>query len=207
MIDVSSALRLYLVADPEHSRGDFHDTVESALRGGVTMVQLRAKHLTDRHLLEQAERLRVQCSAHGAMFIVNDRVDIALASGADGVHLGVDDLPIEHARRLGGDTFLIGFSPETDEQIANARSRGVDYLGVGPVFGTRSKSDAGDALGLKEFARRNELGGLPSVGIGGITAENSWSVLNAGADGIAVISAILSAPDPENVARHLSRNS
>lgn len=207
MIDVSRALRLYLVADPEHARGDFYETVESALRGGVTMVQLRAKHLTDRQLLEHAERLRKQCSVHDAVFIVNDRVDIALASGADGVHLGVDDLPIEQTRRLGGASFLIGFSPETDEQIAHARSRGVDYLGVGPVFGTNSKSDAGDALMMEEFVRRVELGGLPSVGIGGITPGNSRSVLNAGADGIAVISAILGARDPKDVARQLSRNS
>lgn len=207
MIDLAAALRLYLVADPHGSRGDFLTAVEAALRGGVTMVQLRAKSLSDRDLLQQAIELRALCATHNAVFIVNDRVDIALASGADGIHLGVDDLPLDAARELGGPDFIIGYSPETDEQIRSAASRGASYLGIGPVFGTTSKHDAGDALGTDEFRRRIQLSNLPSVGIGGITAENAGAVINTGAVGVAVISAILASHDPEEAALQLSRNS
>lgn len=207
MIDLASALRLYLVADPAHASGDLFVAVESALRGGVSSVQLRAKHLTDRDLLDHAIRLRTLCAQYDALFLVNDRVDIALAADADGVHLGVDDLPVESARRLGGDDFIIGFSPETDKQLESAQSLGVNYLGIGPVFGTKSKSDAGDALGLAELSRRIQLGRLPAVGIGGINRANAAGVLDSGAAGIAVISAILGATDPETAALQLSRNS
>lgn len=207
MIDLRAALRLYLVADPNHARGDLVNSVESALRGGVTMVQLRAKELTDREQLSLAITLRELCQQSDAAFIVNDRLDIALASGADGVHLGVDDLPLEVARELAGPEMIIGYSPETDEQLRTAAVRGADYLGVGPVFGTSTKSDAGAALGLNELKRRLELGRLPAVGIGGITSENATSVITAGADGVAVVSAILKAADPEAAARQISLNS
>lgn len=207
MIDLQKSLRLYLVADPDHASGDFFSAVEAALSGGVTMVQLRAKRLSDRKLFEHALGLRQLCRQHEATFVVNDRVDIALASEADGVHLGVDDLPTERARELGGSDFIIGYSPETDEQIRSAKSRGIDYLGIGPVFGTSTKSDAGEALGPLEFRRRTGLGGLPTVGIGGVTIDNAHEALKAGADGVAVISAILRADDPEVAARQLSRNS
>lgn len=207
MINLAESLRLYLVADPAFARLDFMATVAAALRGGVTMVQLRAKGQTDRELLTYAHELRELCSRFEALFIVNDRVDIALASKADGVHLGVDDLPVEAARSLAHPDFIVGYSPETDEDLRTAQSRGVDYLGIGPVYGTRTKSDAGDALGIEELRRRMELGKLPAVGIGGITTENSAEIMNAGAAGIAVISAILGADDAELAARQLSRNS
>lgn len=207
MIDLSSALSLYLVVDPAQCRGDVIDVTRAALRGGVTMVQLRAKKLTDRELLASAIALRQLCTEFHFPLLVNDRVDIALAAGADGVHLGVDDLPIAHARRLGGDDFIIGYSPETDEQLESAASNGANYLGIGPVYVTGSKADAGDALGIPEFARRMKLGNLPAVGIGGITAANAAAVRAAGADGIAVISAILGSDDPEQASAQLSRNS
>jgi thiamine-phosphate diphosphorylase len=196
-------LRLYLVADPNQSSGNLRDQVEAALRGGVTAVQLRWKSATDRELLEEAMTLAAMCKVHGALFFVNDRVDIALASGADGVHLGVDDLPIEDARRLGESSLTIGFSPETDEQANRANLRGADYLGVGPVFGTASKSDAGPAIGLEILSRRVATAGIPVIGIGGITAENAGQVISAGAVGVAVVSAILRAADPEPAARRL----
>lgn len=201
---LSSNLRLYLVADPGLSTGDFTPSVEGALRGGVTMVQLRGKSLADRVLLDHAQTLRSLTAQYRSTFIVNDRMDIALASGADGVHLGVDDMPIESARSLGGSSFIIGYSPETDDQIRSAADRGADYLGIGPVFGTASKHDAGDELGLAEFARRIALTRLPTVGIGGISASNARSVIDAGASGVAVISAILGSDDTELVARQFS---
>lgn len=207
MIDLRAALQLYLVADPDHAMGDLVATVEASLRGGVTMVQLRAKNLTDRELLNQAVALRDLCDRYAAVFMVNDRLDIALASGADGIHLGVDDLPLESARSIAGSDFVIGYSPETDDQIRTAVERGANYLGIGPVYGTQTKSDAGAALGLDDLSRRIELGKLPAVAIGGITLENARSVIAAGPDGIAVVSAILGATDPEAAARQLSRNS
>ena len=200
---LADRLRLYLVADPDASTGPIEDVVEAALRGGVTAVQLRAKRLTDRQATELAKRLAVRCRAHGALFIVNDRLDITSASGADGVHLGVDDLPLEDARRIAGPDMVIGFSPETDAQAASAKVFGASYLGVGPVFGTASKSDAGEAIGISVVRRRVELAGIPVVGIGGITAANAPQVMGAGAAGVAVVSAILGAADPELAARNM----
>lgn len=207
MIDLPAALRLYLVADPDHVDGDLIEVVEKALMGGVTMVQLRAKGLRDLEHLNLATTLARLCQAFNVPFLVNDRVDIALAVHAQGVHLGVDDLPLEAARRIGGDNLILGFSPDTDDHLRSAADRGADYLGIGPVFGTMTKNDAGAALGLDVFADRIKIGGLPVVGIGGIRAENAGDVTAAGADGVAVVSAILAAADPEGAARQISRNS
>jgi thiamine-phosphate diphosphorylase len=196
-----SIFRLYLVADPDHAVGDFLSTVDQALTGGVTMVQLRAKSLTDRELLALAIRLRQSCSRHGVPFIVNDRLDIALASGADGIHLGVHDFPIDVVRGLARRGFIIGYSPETDEHILTSGNHGADYLGVGPVFDTSTKIDAGSALGLGEFARRCSISPVPVVGIGGVDSGNAASVITAGASGVALVSAILRSPDPRAAAR------
>jgi len=198
-----SDLRVYLVADPEHCRGDLERTVAAALAGGVTMVQLRAKALSDREQLSLARHLAGHCRNYAAPFIVNDRLDIALAAGADGVHLGIDDLPVLDARRLAGPGFVIGYSPETDPQIASAAANGADYLGVGPVFETRTKADAGGRLGLGELSRRVSLSPVPVVGIGGITRENASAVVRSGTKGVAVVSAILAAVDPALAAREL----
>ena len=198
-----AALRLYLVADPDHAAVPLVDAVEAAISGGVTMVQLRAKSLSDRDLLTLARRLREACARRSVPFILNDRLDIALAVGADGVHLGVDDLPVEVARRLAGREILIGFSPETDEQIERARTRGVSYLGIGPVYGTRTKADAGDQLGTRELTRRIAIGDLPAVGIGAIDVTNAGAVIRAGAAGVAIVSAILGAADPCHAAAEL----
>lgn len=196
-------LRLYLVADPDQSPENVVDVVEAALRGGVTAVQLRWKTATDRELFDLAQTLAAVCQARDALFFVNDRVDIALAAGADGIHLGVDDLPLAIVRGLGGARFLIGYSPETDEQAHAAKMFGADYLGVGPVYGTVSKNDAGPAIGLAVFQRRIGIAGIPAVGIGGITSSNAGQVIAAGAVGVAVVSAILRAADPEQAARGL----
>jgi thiamine-phosphate diphosphorylase len=200
---IELALRLYLVADPDQTPTAITETVGAALAGGVTTVQLRAKGLHDRSAYAIGRVLLQACRATGATFIVNDRLDLALALGADGIHLGVDDLPIEVVRRLTTPGFIIGYSPETDEQAKRARERGATYLGVGPVFGTASKADAGTAIGADVLERRVWLSRLPVVGIGGITADNAASVIAAGASGVAVIGAICRAPDPENAARTL----
>ncbi len=207
MIDVRSVLRLYLVADPVHCVGDLLEQTERALRGGVTIVQLRVKHLSDLETLNLANRMRSLCHQYDVPFLVTDRLDIALAAGADGVHLGVDDLPVQSARDIAGPHFLIGFSPETNTQLRDAGERGANYLGVGPVYSTSTKLDAGIALGTDGFAEKVALANLPVVGIGGIGPTNFAEVLAQGAAGIAVVSAILGAADAEAAARQLSRNS
>jgi thiamine-phosphate pyrophosphorylase len=201
---LADRLRLYLVADPDQCPGDPYETIAAALRGGVTAVQLRWKTSSDREVLHFAQSIASLCKRHGALFLLNDRVDLAIAAMADGVHLGVDDLPLMFARQMVGPHFLIGYSPETDEQAQSARESGANYLGVGPVYGTASKSDAGPAIGLDAIARRVALAGIPTIGIGGISAANALPVLEAGAVGVAVVSAILKASDPERAARDLS---
>jgi thiamine-phosphate diphosphorylase len=140
-----------------------------------------------------------------ALFIVNDRLDLALACGAGGVHLGVDDLPVASARSIALDDFVIGFSPENDEQSRSAAQLGASYLGIGPVFGTTSKGDAGPPVGLETLARRRGLSSLPIVGIGGVNEFNASQILNAGACGVAVMSAITGAPSPERATRAIAR--
>lgn len=196
-------LRLYLVAGSQDAPNGLLETVEAALRGGVTAVQLREKSGTDRENFLLAERTRELCKEHDAAFYLNDRLDLALATNADGVHLGVDDLPIPSVRRIAGEGFTIGFSPDSDLGARSSRLEGASYLGVGPIFGTHSKLDAGPAIGLRVLRRRIEISALPVIGIGGIDAENAGSVVRAGAAGVAVMSAILRASDPESAARAL----
>jgi thiamine-phosphate diphosphorylase len=170
----------------------------------VTAVQLRAKGWADRELHEAAIALRASCLGAGALFIVNDRVDLALAVGADGVHLGVGDLPVAAARRLLGPEAVIGYSPErVDDRLAE--EAGADYLGVGPVFGTATKDDAGAAIGIDGLARAVAATRLPVIGIGGIDLARSQEVMAAGAAGIAVVSAIFFAGDPRAAARAFVR--
>jgi thiamine-phosphate pyrophosphorylase len=201
---LSDQLSVYLVADPDHTDRDLVEVVKAALAGGVTAVQFRAKSGTDRENCRLAESIQRICKEHSVLFVVNDRVDIALASGADGVHLGTWDLPVETVRELAPAGFVIGFSPADDTETEQASSKGSDYMGIGPVFTTHSKNDAGNALGLEAFSRRTDLAGIPCIGIGGIDAGNASSVIEAGAVGVAVLSAIIHAPDPEKAAREIS---
>lgn len=194
---------LYLVLDPDHCLRDVTATALDAFDNGVTCVQLRWKTATDRQLVELARAIQGIAEPRGIPLIMNDRLDIALASGAQGVHLGVDDVPVPDARRIAGPDFVIGYSPETDCQISGAAAAGATYLGIGPVFGTATKRDAGAPLGTTEFARRRSLSPLPVVAIGGVTAENAAEAVSAGADGIAVVSAILKSPDPALATREL----
>lgn len=198
-------LGLYLVLDPDHVAGDVMHTALDAFENGVTCVQVRWKTAMDRQFVELARAILGVARPRGIPVIINDRVDIALVVGADGVHLGVDDLPVRDARHLAGPGFLIGYSPETDGQIAGAEMAGASYLGVGPVFETATKADAGPALGLAEFSRRRKLTDLPVVAIGGIKPTNAPEVMSAGADGVAVASAILGGAEPAAATRNLKR--
>ena len=195
-------LRLYLVLDPEMVT-DPAEVVRASIRGGVSMVQLRWKGAADREIVALGGDLAAVCTSAGVPFLINDRLDLAMASGADGVHLGVDDLPLSHARALAPDAFVIGYSPERDDQIASAEREGADYLGIGPFAATSTKLDAGDELGSEEFARRRTHTTLPVVAIGGIGVRNAGEAREAGADGIAVVSAILRAEQPTLAASQL----
>lgn len=196
---------LYLVLDPDHVAGDVIQTALDAFDNGVTCVQVRWKTASDRQFVELARAIQRLSQPRGIPLIVNDRLDIALVVGAEGVHLGVDDVPVQAARRIVGTEFLIGYSPETDSQIAGAAVAGASYLGIGPVFGTATKLDAGPALGTNEFTRRRVLTELPVVAIGGITADNAADAIAADAVGVAVASAILGNHDPAAATRQLKR--
>lgn len=195
-----SFLQLYLVADPDQCTGDFVASVTAAVKDGVTAVQLRAKSLTDREQVALGKRLRSVTHAHNVPLLINDRADIALATGADGVHLGVNDIAPADVRGFVPTGFIVGYSPDSADDTA---AEYADYLGIGPVYGTRSKTDAGSALGIDSFADRVASVHLPVVGIGGITEGNAMAVIEAGAEGVAVISAILRQRDPGAAARSL----
>ncbi|MBI3790690.1 MAG: thiamine phosphate synthase [Gemmatimonadetes bacterium] len=169
-----------------------------AIRGGATMVQLRLKAVEPRALVEVAKLL---VSALSVPIIVNDRLDVALAAGAHGVHLGADDLPPEAARRIAPAGFIIGASVGEEREVADAKA--ADYVGIGPVFGTASKADAGPAIGVARFQHLARLSGRPAVAIGGIEPANAGQLATAGAAGIAVIRAVLGARHPESAARAL----
>ncbi|MEX1157620.1 MAG: thiamine phosphate synthase [Thermomicrobiales bacterium] len=204
MSDLAPRLRRYLVTDAR--AGSVERLVEicrAALDGGVTAIQLRAKGWADRQLLDAALAIQPLCHAAGALLIVNDRLDIALAAGADGVHLGVDDMPVAVVRRLLGPDAVIGYSPETDADRRNAEADGADYLGVGPVYATGTKSDAGEAIGLDGLRRVVSATRLPVIGIGGISIEQAAGVVSAGAVGVALVGAVFMAADPAAAARRL----
>jgi thiamine-phosphate diphosphorylase len=202
--ELRDRLAVYYVADPEQTKRDFLPLVEEALAGGVTAVQLRAKRMMGREMFDLAVAMQERCRAAGALFFVNDRVDVAIAAGADGVHVGVNDLPLEVTRRLVGRAMLVGFSPLAMADVAAAKTRGADYVGLGPVYGTGSKADAQQPLGLMELAEQAAAARTPSVGIGGIDVANTGAVIRAGVDGVAVISAIQGAPNPKQAAQSLA---
>ena len=197
------ALRLMLVTERTlcGARG-LSEVVAAAVRGGVGSVQLREKSLDGRELVALARALRAQLAPLGVPLIVNDRLDVALAAGADGVHLGQRDLPVADARRLWPHG-LIGLSIEHAGQLRAAESLAIDYYGASPVFATPTKTDTAPALGLPGLAALRALTQRPLRAIGGITAANAAAVRAAGADGLAVVSALCAAPDPEAAARAL----
>ena len=188
---------LYICTDTKLAgeRGNLA-AVKLALAGGATVVQLREKEMSTRGLIELGAAIQKLCREHGALFVVNDRVDVALALDADGVHVGQDDMSCADARRLVGPGKIVGVSAgDLDDALAALRD-GADYLGVGPVYPTGTKLDAGSATGPALVGEIRRATGLPVVGIGGIGARNAAEVIAAGADGVAVISAVLAAPDP-----------
>ncbi|PYM35887.1 MAG: thiamine phosphate synthase [Candidatus Rokuibacteriota bacterium] len=194
---------LYVILDRVAARGrDLDEILAATLEGGCRMVQLREKEWPSGRLLPLAERLGGRCRRAGVTFIVNDRVDLAVAVGADGVHLGQDDLPPRAARPLLRPGMILGRSTHTLVQATRARDEAVDYVAVGSMFETATKPDF-ELAGPDLLRRIRPLTPQPLVGIGGITHANLGDVIRAGADGIAVISAVCGAPDPAAATRRL----
>lgn len=201
-------LGLYVITCRDPGRGVDHlDIARAALRGGADALQFRDKEAGGGELLRvSGEVVRLaRSSGSVCLILVNDRVDVALACGADGVHLGQEDLPADSARRLLGAGKVLGVSAGTVEEALAARDGGADYLGVGPVFATPTKADAGEPIGIEGLRRIREAVDLPIVAIGGINAENAALVMRAGADGIAVISAVSAAEDMNEAVGRLRR--
>ena len=197
-----SIYRLCLVTDRGLARGrSLVDVVGAAVRGGVTMVQLREKTATTREFLEEARALQALLAPLGVPLVINDRVDIALAVGAAGVHVGQTDMPIEAVRALVGPERILGLSITKRAQIERNDAKAADYLGIGPIFAQATKADASTPLGFDGFAALRRLSEKPVVAIGGVKAEHVAPLREAGADGVAVVSAIVSADDPEHAAR------
>jgi thiamine-phosphate pyrophosphorylase len=198
--------RLYLVTDHALSLGrSLEAVVHQAVTGGVTIVQVREKTASTRDFIELARRLKVVLAPQRIPLIVNDRVDVALAADADGVHLGQQDMPVADARRLLGPDRIIGLSVETLEQARGAETLDVDYLGVSPIFPTSTKTDTAGAWGLDGLGVLRAATARPLVAIGGLNVANVSDVVAVGADGIAVVSAICSAADPQAAAQALRR--
>lgn len=201
-----SDLALYLCTDRALSLGrPLLEAVEAAIRGGVTMVQLREKEASSGEFFALAKELLALTRPLGVPLIINDRLDIALAAGADGLHIGQSDLPLREARRITGKDFIIGVSAATQEEALEAERDGADYIGAGAVFPTGSKADVSAVIGIGGLGAICAAVKIPVVGIGGIGPGNARAVMEAGAAGAAVISAILSQPDIREAAAALRR--
>jgi thiamine-phosphate pyrophosphorylase len=204
---MTTTFSTYLVTQRDLSAGRSTEAiVDAALAGGVDVVQVREKHSSAREQLAVAEALREPTAEAGVPLIINDRVDIAVAADADGVHLGDDDLPVEAARAQLDEDALVGRSVSTVEAARDAEAAGADYLGVGAVYATSSKDveEENQAIGLERVEAIADAVDIPFVGIGGVTADNAAAVTAAGADGVAVITAITQADDPEQATRDLN---
>ncbi|MCD6419608.1 MAG: thiamine phosphate synthase [Synergistetes bacterium] len=189
-------LALYLISDEEVALRSHEEIVEAFIEGEAKIVQIRDKHRKDRNLLRIVKRLVKVCHANGVKLIVNDRVDVALLGGADGVHVGQDDLPVEEVRKLAPEDFIIGVTVHSVEEAVRAAQKGATYLGAGSVYPTTTKDNI-VLIGIDGLADIVSAVDIPVVAIGGITLENMDNVIHAGASGVAVVSAILS---QENIA-------
>lgn len=196
---------LYLVTDRQLcGNRSLEEVILQAVKGGVSYVQLREKEIATRYFVEEALRIKKILKPYKVPLIINDRVDVALACGADGVHVGQEDMPYEIARNLMGPKAIIGLSVETWENVLASQKLDVNYIGVSPVFVTPTKTDTKGAWGLEGLARIKAFSRHPLVAIGGINESNVKDVVEAGARCVAVVSAICASPDPENTSRKIS---
>ena len=199
-------LSLYLVTDRDLSLGrPLEFIVDEAVKGGVTMVQLREKNCSSLEFYQLGLRLKALLKPRNIPLIINDRLDIALAVDADGLHIGQSDLPCDVARRLLGKDKILGLSVETMEQAEDSNHLDIDYIGISPVFATPTKTDTFKPFGLNGVKSVSSITRHPNVAIGGINMENAAQIMAHGANGIAVISAISSAEDPRLAAELLKK--
>lgn len=198
------ALRLTVITDPSAALS-VPAATEEALAGGATAVQLRWKAGSTRELVQLGHELRRLTRSAGALLIVNDRVDVALVVGADGAHVGDDDLPLRACRRLVPPQFFLGRSVDTRQEAIAAEAAGADYVGFGPIFSTGSKDGLGTAVGIAAIAEVKRAISIPLVAIGGITAAQARAIAAAGADGVAVIAAVMGSGTPKAAAAELAR--
>ena len=201
---MKKALKLYLVTDRDLSLGrSLEEVVREAVAGGVTMVQLREKDAATGEFIELARKLMAVLKPLGVPLIINDRVDVALAVDADGVHIGQSDMSYADARRLLGPDKIIGLSVENFEDLEAANALDVDYIGISPVYGTPTKTDTAEPFGLEGLRKAVQMSVHPTVAIGGMNASTVEDVMAAGTDGVAVVSAICSATSPRAAASEL----
>jgi thiamine-phosphate pyrophosphorylase len=197
-------LSIYLVTDRSLSLGrDIEWIVEEAVKGGVTMVQLREKNCSTRQFIEIAIRLKQKLAPYKVPLIINDRLDITLAADTDGLHIGQSDICYEMARRLLGREKIIGLSVENMEQVHKANDLNVDYISISPIFSTLTKTDTAQPFGLEGIRQVMAVTIHPAVAIGGINSSNAEAIMQAGVNGIAVVSAICSAKNPYEAALKL----
>ena len=197
-------LRLIVITDDGLAAPrDVETVVRAALEAGAPAVQLRAKGVGAGELLERARRLRRLTADAGALLFVNDRLDVALAAGADGVHVGPTDLPLEAVRRAVPNDFLVGVSTDDPEEARRAEAAGADYVGCGAVFGTSTKDVGDEAIGTDGLDRVARAVSIPVVGIGGVTPERAPAVAATAASGVAVVGAVMAAADPADAVRRL----
>jgi thiamine-phosphate pyrophosphorylase len=192
---------LYLVTDRALSLGRSNlEVIQAAVRGGVTLVQLREKEATTKEFYEEGLKIRAYLKARDIPLIINDRIDMALALDAEGVHLGQKDMPIDAARKILGPQKIIGASVFTPEEAKIAEALGADYLGLSPIFVTETKPELTQHLGIKGIPLLKEAVKIPVVGIGSMSEANAYEAVKAGLDGVAVVSAICSREDPRAAA-------
>lgn len=192
---------LYLVTDRSLARGrSTLEIVRAAVDGGATVVQLREKDCSTREFIEQALAIKDFLKDRAVPLIINDRLDVAQAVKADGVHLGQTDMPLKVAKKILGDSMIIGISAESLQDAVEAEKGGADYLGVSPIYATPTKTDTALPLGLEGLREIRKAVRIPLVGIGGLNRDNAAKVIRNGADGVAVVSAIVAADDPQKAA-------